>query len=338
MPSPISRPGAALACFGGQCHSFAEARTLVANANGDWQSLLPQVTVRSVNGPTSSHSSNENCEFCNGSIAGPTEVPAERLAEFYKYSRKHPLEAWNVGCATGNIQKLKARLIGFRQDDTLLTGRCKAKTLRSGRTLPPKGDCKPGFVPVLLENQTLDIGRGWRSFHLKNGVPFFMPCSSARGEDAAVLRSFFTDRQTGQPIREGTFLEIGGVDGLRESNTWVFELCLGWRGVRARGDRIGPLNNRHVSASHAHTRVALPLAGDRRGPSILFRAAEDESEGEPQPPNGGMRSASMGQLHPRTIHCREHQGPRRGCGGAPGPLGRHIARRMRAARSEPLRA
>ena len=119
------------------------------------------------------------------------------------------------------------------------------------------GDCKPGFVPELLENQTLDVGRGWRSFRLMNGVPFFMPCSSARGEDAAVLRSFFTDRQTGQPIREGTFLEIGGVDGLRESNTWVFELCLGWRGVRARGDRTGPLNNRHVSASRAHTRVAI---------------------------------------------------------------------------------
>ena len=49
-----------------------------------------------------------------------------------------------------------------------------------------------------------------------------------------MLRSFFSDRRTGAPARGGTFLEIGAVDGLRESNTWVLDNCFGWRGVCAR--------------------------------------------------------------------------------------------------------
>ena len=35
----------------------------------------------------------------------------------------------------------------------------------------------------------------------------FLPCSPGRGEDAAVLRTFFTDRDTGQPLRGGAFPE-----------------------------------------------------------------------------------------------------------------------------------
>ena len=48
-----------------------------------------------------------------------------------------------------------------------------------------------------------------------------------------MLRSFFTDARSGEPLRGGTFLEIGGVDGLVESNTYVLETCFGWRGVHA---------------------------------------------------------------------------------------------------------
>ena len=50
-----------------------------------------------------------------------------------------------------------------------------------------------------------------------------------------MLRSFFTDRQTGRPLRDGVFLEIGGVDGLIESNSWIFEACLGWTGILVEG-------------------------------------------------------------------------------------------------------
>jgi FkbM family methyltransferase len=49
------------------------------------------------------------------------------------------------------------------------------------------------------------------------------------------MRSFLSERLSGLPVRGGTFLEIGGVDGLIESNTWVLERCFGWRGVLIEG-------------------------------------------------------------------------------------------------------
>ena len=59
----------------------------------------------------------------------------------------------------------------------------------------------------------------------------FLPGSTSRGEDAAVLRSFFSDFETGEPLRNGVFLEIGGYDGFKESNTYMMEGCLGCQGV-----------------------------------------------------------------------------------------------------------
>ena len=59
-----------------------------------------------------------------------------------------------------------------------------------------------------------------------------LPCSSSRGEDAVVLRSFFMDASgRSPPPHGGTFLELGAFDGLQESNTYFFETCLRWRGV-----------------------------------------------------------------------------------------------------------
>ena len=60
-----------------------------------------------------------------------------------------------------------------------------------------------------------------------------LPCSSSRGEDAVVLRSFFTRRDGSLlPARGGAvFLEMGAADGFTESNSWFFERCLGWRGI-----------------------------------------------------------------------------------------------------------
>ena len=53
-----------------------------------------------------------------------------------------------------------------------------------------------------------------------------LPCSSARFEDGAVLRSFFS-RADGSAIRGGSFLEMGAYDGNTESTTRFFEGCLG---------------------------------------------------------------------------------------------------------------
>ena len=74
-------------------------------------------------------------------------------------------------------------------------------------------------------------GRLWRLGGRPAPWYSFLPCSSARGEDAVALRSFFTDFHSGLPIQGGTFLEIGALDGRDTSNTWALERCLGWRGV-----------------------------------------------------------------------------------------------------------
>ena len=91
-----------------------------------------------------------------------------------------------------------------------------------------------GWLPVLT--QSIDARIRWRNRATGlNSV--LLPCSSARGEDAMVIRSFFSDFESGRPLESqggpSTFLELGALDGVDTSNTAVFERCLGWRGVLA---------------------------------------------------------------------------------------------------------
>ena len=98
--------------------------------------------------------------------------------------------------------------------------------------LPKDTKGRQGFVPYLLPDPQQHLSwRRFRQYPKQRALQVVLPCSTARGEDAAVLHSFFTDRTSGEPLRGGTFLEIGGVDGFTESNTWIFEACLGWQGV-----------------------------------------------------------------------------------------------------------
>lgn len=124
-------------------------------------------------------------------------------------SWSHPHEVWTVSNGADRIDRLQQAALWFRQNATT----------------------RVGWVPNLLAGQSLNASVGWRKYPPKAKLIVDLPCSSTRGEDAAVLRTFFTDRQTGRPLRGGTFLEIGGANGLEQSNTWIFELCLGWRGI-----------------------------------------------------------------------------------------------------------
>jgi len=89
-----------------------------------------------------------------------------------------------------------------------------------------------------------------------------LPCSNSRGEDAALARTFFTHWRTGHPLssalvgRRATFLEIGGADGMMETNTWVFERCLGWRGILVEGH---PKNFAELSGNRPGT-INLQMA------------------------------------------------------------------------------
>ena len=109
--------------------------------------------------------------------------------------------------------------------------------LGDGESLPLAAVLKHGWVPELLPSRVVHSSLLRRLPHAMRSPPFtgrYMPCSSARGEDAAVLRSFFTDRDSGRPLAalgQPTYLELGGGDGEVESTTLVFDRCLNWTGV-----------------------------------------------------------------------------------------------------------
>jgi hypothetical protein len=58
----------------------------------------------------------------------------------------------------------------------------------------------------------------------------FDRCSKSQGQERIVARLLATGTPA-EPLRSGTFLEMGGVDGHHQSNTLFLERCLGWRGV-----------------------------------------------------------------------------------------------------------
>jgi len=114
-------------------------------------------------------------------------------------SVKHPKESWSMADAVQSVRLLKGDL-DFQTD-----------------AVEPSERHILGWVPNLLPNG-LDVRHGWRTQPGTNGR-VYLPGSTSRGEDAAVLRSFFSDFETGEPLRNGVFLEIGGFDGFKESNT-----------------------------------------------------------------------------------------------------------------------
>lgn len=157
-------------------------------------------------------------------------------------SKAHPAEVWTVSGGINRIQDLPQDALWFLGNKSH----------------------KAGWVPTLLPQQLLTTSSGWRKYPPKHRLPVDLPCSSARGEDAAVLRTFFTDKETGAPFRGGTFLEIGGANGLEQSNSWIFEVCLGWRGVLVEAHpRFFSQLTRHRPASlNLHFAACAPGMGD----------------------------------------------------------------------------
>ena len=63
-------------------------------------------------------------------------------------------------------------------------------------------------------------------------------------------------------MRGGLFLEIGGANGLEQSNSWIFEVCLGWKGVLVEGHpRFFNQLTRHRPASLNLNFAACPSGG-----------------------------------------------------------------------------
>ena len=221
MPQPkwTLAQGSARVCFGNaSCVSLDYA---LASGIGDWRSKLPSTELPGNGG--------ENCNLCNGSMLSDRGVLQNRgLEGLYRVSPRYPHETWNLTATIVRMSELPMPSALDFVKSTELDVYCRSLPAPA----PAPAHCRSGYVPTLAPHLSIDVMRGWRSFRRGGSPPFFLPCSSARGEDAAVMRTFFSDVRTGRPIRGGTFLEIGGVDGLTESNTWVIESCFGWQGTR----------------------------------------------------------------------------------------------------------
>ena len=209
MPPPSCSPPTcweALACLGQTCMSHPDAGRFF-EARGGWRAALLESNGTNVGDKV------QNCLRCN----------ATALAR----SASNSHEVWNVSGGVDTLEDLQVA-IRLSQVATPLQQPAASVTTREPRKK------KLGEVPVLLPQQALNFKK-FRRYPPKHKLPVVFPCSSSRGEDAASLHTFFTDWETREPLRGGAFLEIGGVNGFTESNTWIYEVCLGWQGVLVEG-------------------------------------------------------------------------------------------------------
>ena len=242
-------------CFGTRCLSWRAARQIVQERGG-WQAALP-VAAGSANGslrcalrgtqtPLEGSVDAKGCVPIGTGWGGYTNVCAcSDLAEF---NARQPRGEFGGSVlvltnATERVHALDKATLAFRDP---FEG--------TNRSLPRPAKnvlIRKGWVPVLTR-----AVYAW----FKPPVISPLPCSSSRGSDAVVLRSFFTDAH-GRVLQSpgAVFLEAGAYDGLIESNTWFFERCLGWRGILVEGqpslseqllvNRPATLNVREASCS-----------------------------------------------------------------------------------------
>lgn len=181
--SSMAQPHEPLVCIGARrCLGLSLQVALLATTQSSWRDALAPNNLTHV----SSWKFGTPEAFC--------DQPNVRIA--MSRSALFPNETWDMRHAVQRIQQLQGDLWFFA----------------NGSSAPPTW---PGWVPSLLPTG-LDVRTGWRTG--PHGR-VYLPGSTSRGEDAAVLRSFFSDFESGEPLRDGTFLEIGGFDGFTESNT-----------------------------------------------------------------------------------------------------------------------
>lgn len=248
-------------CFGRECVSWAAA--FARGRRGGWQASLPPMTTN-VSARCRLQGRADCPHVPPGYIcAPPGQQRCSDLAEL----------RWPM-----NLSKARAHHAHSACDGR--HGRFRGSVLSVHLAWPPP---KPPASDVLEAALSFTTNS---TVHRMNWVPvlvqelrahpppgelplFGVPCSSARLEDGAILRTFFSD-SNGRPSRGGTFLEMGAYDGALESTTSFFEQCLGWRGIlieaqpnefsKVLGNRPYTLNMR-MAACRNHGSVRFTTGG-----------------------------------------------------------------------------
>ena len=122
------------------------------------------------------------------------------------------------------------------------------------------------------------------------------------------MRSFFTDRNTGQPLTGGSFLEIGGANGLEQSNSWIFELCMGWKGVLAEAhprfysqlirNRPSSLNLRFAACDPTIGNGWANFSAERWTGAKIITAADQQVAG-----SGSISKKKLKMLQTLSVQC-----------------------------------
>jgi len=255
-------------CFGTVCAAPSES------SSSNWLAMLPTAKLSG---------DARNCLACKESALSRKD--------------RFPKEVWNISRGIGQISDPRLRLsaLHFASNASLL------KAL------------KRGTAPKLLDGQAIspDAHRGWRHYD-SAGVPSSKgqtaPCSTSRGEDVAVLRSFFSDRRSGQALRGGFFLEAGGANGLTESNSWLLEACLGWRGVLMEGQPAQFQRLQRNRPASLNLRMAQCPTGQASGTAVSFSAQGWNGAGILVPTSQAARlSVECAHIGPMLRQYRVHR-------------------------------
>ena len=212
-------------CLGAACMSWAAAHAACSGPGG-WRSALP---------PPFSLERAHACGLTYGERSGTcSDYTTQPWSAFNRSLAWPPSELMRLQ-STGTLDRLE-------RADAMHGG----PGLSTPASEPPPSRCsvtpelclgfpRPGYVLTLTQSLCAHKNPAPRLLtRPRRAAPCRpieqLPCSSARFEDGAVLRSFFS-RADGSAIRGGSFLEMGAYDGNLESTTRFFEGCLGWRGV-----------------------------------------------------------------------------------------------------------
>lgn len=146
-----------------------------------------------------------------------------------------------------------------------MTGRGDAAGARDA----PKSHRKCSRRPALL----FALSTTFSSCPLADGA--CQPSRSQSGEERIVNDCFFNNK------RNGTFVELGALDGVQLSNTLMLDTCLGWRGVLVEGSHANFQNlQRNVRRlrRHVSTNYGAVCAGNKT--SVKFTTGRGPTGGD----------------------------------------------------------